>query len=59
MFEYSNSNIKILDNYLKDNFVFYENLSNLTINIPKFAKNTNEYKELNEIQLIAKKKIKY
>ncbi len=22
--EYSNSNIKILNNYLKDNFVFYE-----------------------------------
>ena len=29
--EYSNSNIKILDNYLKDNFVFYENLSNLKL----------------------------
>jgi len=55
--ECRNSNIKILDNYLKDNFVFYENLSNLTINIPKFAKNTNEYKELNEIQLIAEKNL--
>ena len=42
---------------MKDNFVFYENFSNLTINIPKFEKNINEYKELNEIQLIAEKNL--
>ena len=51
--ETRNSNIKILDNYLKDNIIFLENLSNLNNNVPKFAKNTNEFKELKEIQLIS------
>ena len=51
--EARNENIKIIENYLKNNKIFFDDLLRLTKNVPSYLKNTAESIDLSNYQYLA------
>ena len=52
-----NENIKLIEKYLKENKIFFEELTNLTENVPSYLKNTIESNELSKYKCLAEVKM--
>ena len=54
-----NENIKLIEKYLKENKIFFDDLLKLTKNVPAYLQNTSESNDLSEYQLKAEVKMNY
>ena len=51
--QYRNDNMKIIEKYLKENKIFFDDLLKLTKNVPSYLKNTGESTNLSNFQLLS------